>query len=570
MKLGTKQRPTGLKGDDLIIDGTGSGYLYGNAGDDVLIGDKGNDVLFGGPGNNTLHGGPGNDTFVIANTAQTQNEIVDLRHEPGNDDLMVFVGFGADLRFNGQCFETRTEPATPILCVLRDDRDGRNDIVVVTAGTEDVLLRLRDTVAADLRLDRFLFIHDDDFAAHVHPMARNRGTDGHDVYTNGVARLSPQGFRGTSIGRADEHELVLAETGLYYIVTLPEQVIRLEFDPNTATEQGRFYDGQGGNDLIVDGIGGNTLRGGSGNDVIASDGGDDVVFGDDGNDIINAGAGKDIIYGGAGDDVVTGGPGEDTIYLGAGKDTSSGGPGKDTFVLTQEMSSVLAETVDSNASFWSTYTPMNILADFDVNEDRLDTSAMKDFRSDTHIPAISANGFIYVTIRSNGRIYPVAIPQQTVVFGAIKNSWVLYVDEAPIAVNDTITLLEDQTIPIHEIQLLANDSDKEDAELNFVGILEHPTRGTLIENGDRSYDYIPNENENGSDQFVYRVSDSAGNESTATVFLTITPVNDAPQWLRELQDERLGRGPDVDIAERNRPRWRSPNHYRRIGKRSLV
>ena len=48
----------------------------------------------------------------------------------------------------------------------------------------------------------------------------------------------------------------------------------------------------------------------------------------------------------------------------------------------------------------------------------------------------------------------------------------------------------------------------------------------IVLNGDGSFVYTPNPDYSGPDQFTYEVSDAVGNTDTATVTITITPVND--------------------------------------------
>jgi Ca2+-binding RTX toxin-like protein len=55
-------------------------------------------------------------------------------------------------------------------------------------------------------------------------------------------------------------------------------------------------------DLIVAGLGNDTVRAGGGDDALLGEAGNDVLFGDDGNDHIDGGAGNDKLTGGAGND----------------------------------------------------------------------------------------------------------------------------------------------------------------------------------------------------------------------------------------------------------------------------
>ncbi|HEX2644081.1 MAG TPA: cadherin-like domain-containing protein, partial [Thermoanaerobaculia bacterium] len=54
------------------------------------------------------------------------------------------------------------------------------------------------------------------------------------------------------------------------------------------------------------------------------------------------------------------------------------------------------------------------------------------------------------------------------------------------------------------------------------------TRGAVVNNGNGTVTYTPNLNTNGADSFTYTVRDAAGLTDTATVSLSISPVNDPP------------------------------------------
>ncbi|MGB5596671.1 MAG: Ig-like domain-containing protein, partial [Crocosphaera sp.] len=84
----------------------------------------------------------------------------------------------------------------------------------------------------------------------------------------------------------------------------------------------------------------------------------------------------------------------------------------------------------------------------------------------------------------------------------------------------------DQNVPV-TIDILANDSDVDGDSL----IISHVTQadhGTLNLNSDNTITYTPNLHFNGTDSFTYTVDDGKGATDTATVILTIVPVNDAP------------------------------------------
>jgi large repetitive protein len=99
-------------------------------------------------------------------------------------------------------------------------------------------------------------------------------------------------------------------------------------------------------------------------------------------------------------------------------------------------------------------------------------------------------------------------------------------NDAPVAVNDTIAGPEDLVITN---TVATNDTDK-DSNLNptsFVTI-DMPTHGTIVMNPNGSYTYTPSNNFNGVDSVHYKVCDTKGGCDTATLIITITPVNDKP------------------------------------------
>jgi Ca2+-binding RTX toxin-like protein len=85
-----------------------------------------------------------------------------------------------------------------------------------------------------------------------------------------------------------------------------------------------------GNDILIAGIGDDTLYG---------DGGNDNLEGGFGNDIINAGSGDDIVRDMGGDDNIKAGDGNDVVHAGPGLDLVMGGKGQDFIVLGTDMGS---------------------------------------------------------------------------------------------------------------------------------------------------------------------------------------------------------------------------------------
>jgi len=103
------------------------------------------------------------------------------------------------------------------------------------------------------------------------------------------------------------------------------------------------------------------------------------------------------------------------------------------------------------------------------------------------------------------------------------------VNDDPVAGNDTDSVAEGGTLNVAAPGLLNNDTDVDGDTLTVNSTPEtFPSNGTLTLNTNGSYIYTHDGGETTSDSFVYRVSDGNGGTATATVNITITPVNDAP------------------------------------------
>lgn len=101
------------------------------------------------------------------------------------------------------------------------------------------------------------------------------------------------------------------------------------------------------------------------------------------------------------------------------------------------------------------------------------------------------------------------------------------VDDAPVADDDAFTTDEDTPLVVSAPGVLDGDTDVEGSSLAAV-LVSGPTNGTLTLNSDGSFTYAPGLNFDGSDSFTYQADDGAANSDTATVTITVDPVNDAP------------------------------------------
>ncbi|MEA4931871.1 MAG: Ig-like domain-containing protein, partial [Anaerolineaceae bacterium] len=98
---------------------------------------------------------------------------------------------------------------------------------------------------------------------------------------------------------------------------------------------------------------------------------------------------------------------------------------------------------------------------------------------------------------------------------------------APVAVDDAYTVAEDGVLTVEARGVLTNDTDFDPTILTAVKVSD-PANGTLTLNADGSFTYTPAANYHGTDTFTYKANDGTLDSKTATVTITVTPVNDAP------------------------------------------
>ncbi len=116
---------------------------------------------------------------------------------------------------------------------------------------------------------------------------------------------------------------------------------------------------------------------------------------------------------------------------------------------------------------------------------------------------------------------------------------VIPVNDPPVAADDTYTTDEDTVLSVAVAGgLLVNDSDL-DADPLSAALVTGVTHGVLALNADGSFDYTPAAGYNGSDTFTYTACDPAPLCDTATVTITVIPVNDAPSFSAGADDTVL-------------------------------
>jgi serine protease len=99
--------------------------------------------------------------------------------------------------------------------------------------------------------------------------------------------------------------------------------------------------------------------------------------------------------------------------------------------------------------------------------------------------------------------------------------WSAGSNNPPVAYNQSVTTDEDTSV---SITLSATDVDGDSLTYSIVDI---PSNGTVAIL-DNMATYTPATNYNGADSFTFKANDGTVDSNTATVSITVTPVNDAP------------------------------------------
>ena len=98
---------------------------------------------------------------------------------------------------------------------------------------------------------------------------------------------------------------------------------------------------------------------------------------------------------------------------------------------------------------------------------------------------------------------------------------------APQAADDAYATEEDTALTVAAPGVLGNDTDGDRDPLSVI-LISGPENGVLTLNPDGSFTYVPDADFFGADGFTYRANDGELDSGVASVFLTVSAVNDAP------------------------------------------
>ncbi len=100
--------------------------------------------------------------------------------------------------------------------------------------------------------------------------------------------------------------------------------------------------------------------------------------------------------------------------------------------------------------------------------------------------------------------------------------------DSPISAgNDSYSTAEETALNVPAPGVLSNDSDPDGDPLTAM-LVSGPANGSLTLNPDGSFSYTPNTDFNGDDTFTYAATNGTVTSNTATVTITVTPLNDPP------------------------------------------
>jgi VCBS repeat-containing protein len=137
----------------------------------------------------------------------------------------------------------------------------------------------------------------------------------------------------------------------------------------------------------------------------------------------------------------------------------------------------------------------------------------------TYTPASNYNGSDSFTYKANDGNADSSVVTVSITVNAV--------NDVPLAANNSYSTNEDVTLSVTAPGVLANDSDVDGNSLTAV-LVTGPSHGSLTLNSNGSFSYAPASNYNGSDSFTYKANDGLVDSNTATVTITINPVNDNP------------------------------------------
>jgi trimeric autotransporter adhesin len=384
--LGNYVIPSGVSVENLVIIGTTSGGLIGDANDNILTGNSGANSINGMGGADTMIGGLGNDTyfvddeddFIVEDEGEGVEKIIatasatfttfDMSTNAENVEGFTLLSTTEDFiligNINDNKLVTSSGDDTIVSGGGRDSLNGGlgDDLyyagigdVIADSGGHDTLITNNHYILPTFLEDVFLFDPDDieaefyvkgnasanlidgsnltvDYTFFGYGGADTMiGGEGADTLDGGTGADTMAGGEGDDVYLVDNTSDVVIENDDEGDDSLTAKVhftLLSTSEVETITLTGGtnqiFVSSDTDNVITVGNTSAKNIYGMGGDDTLTGSGAADTLFGGDGDDILTGGAGGDRIEGGAGDDTIEGG-----LY----QDILTGGDGQDTFVF---------------------------------------------------------------------------------------------------------------------------------------------------------------------------------------------------------------------------------------------
>ena len=527
----------GWGGDDVLIGGGGDDVLRGGGGDDVLRGGDGDDVLQGGRGADRLYGGAGDD--VLRGYVGDDR----LYGEAGDDELRGYRGRdrldggpGADRLYGG--------PGADHLIARGDDGAGDRvscgrggDVVVADSGAllqgrcqqapgnraptqlRLVPARVAENQPAGTEVGRLEAVDPDGGDTHEFTLVPGAGADDNAAFTlDGDRLLTARPFDFEAAPRLSVRVQATDSGGLSLAASLTVEVTDVaENRAPTAVADAYATDEDVDLRLPTSGAGGpaanDTDPDGDPLTVVAVDqatGGTVEI------------AGAEIVFR----------PEPDrcgAASAGFHYTVSDGRGGSDSARVDIDLRCLpdpaVARDDSATVAEDAPATTIDVLAnDTDTDGDPVEIDSVT---QPAHGTVVITAGGAALTYRpaANFCSPPADTFTYTLVDGptATVSVSVDCVDDAPVAVADTLELTEDD--PATAADPLANDTDVDGGPMSIDSVTQ-PTAGTVvITDGGADATYEPDADACGPDSFTYTLSPGG---STATVSVEVACVDDAP------------------------------------------
>jgi Ca2+-binding RTX toxin-like protein len=352
----------GDSGNDLITGGPGRETFYGWGGNDSLKGGGGNDLMYGGTGADRLDGGPegdglypgaGNDVVIggggrdAFGAESTSDGADDFRGGPGIDNASYFdraATVRVDLDGNADDGGTGEHDNIRPDVENVDGGSGADRLVgnglansfsgwdgadrLVGGGGDDELV-------GDVGADNLSGGPGDDFLdAGSDPDVLNGGADD-DLLTDGTGADTVNGGGGNDDvnqgSSANGSDVISGGGGQIDQVLYSSRVVAVNVSVNNSADDGaagELDDVRSDVEVVVGGLGGDTLTGNGINNILVGGPNTDTITGAEGADRLFGEAGIDFLDGGLGFDYLDGGSENDTVIANDNaRDEVDGGAG---------------------------------------------------------------------------------------------------------------------------------------------------------------------------------------------------------------------------------------------------